>query len=68
MANEELVNEKYGVFRGTGVLTKRNNKWRINQYNLLLPIPNELLIQYSKEIKVFLDNDYLEVYFFGHLV
>jgi len=55
--DEELNNEKYGVFRGTGVLTKQNNKWRINQYNLLLPIPNELLIQYSKEIKEFLDND-----------
>tara|TARA_Y100000739_G_scaffold42941_1_gene32583 strand:+ start:259 stop:723 length:465 start_codon:yes stop_codon:yes gene_type:complete len=55
--DEELKNEKYGVFRGTGVLTKRNNKWRINQYNLLLPIPNDLLIKYSKEIKLFLDND-----------
>ena len=28
-----------------------------DQYNLLLPIPNDLLIQYSKEIKLFLDND-----------
>ena len=55
--DEELKNEKYGVFRGTGVLTKENNVWKINQYNLLLPIPNDLLIKYSKEIKIFLDND-----------
>jgi len=55
--DEELKNEKYGVFRGTGVLTKQNNVWKINQYNLLLPIPNELLIKYSKEIKTFLDDN-----------
>ena len=55
--DEELKNEKYGVFRGTGVLTKENNVWKINQYNLLLPIPNDLLFKYSKEIKIFLDND-----------
>ena len=52
--DEELTNEKYGVFRGTGVLIKKNNKWLISQYNLLLPIPNDLLIEYSKEIINFL--------------
>ena len=55
--DEELNNEKYGVFRGTGVLVKSNNIWKIKQYNLLLPIPNDLLIEYSKEIKLFLKND-----------
>ena len=55
--DERLKNEKYGTFRGTGVLTKKNNEWKINQYNLLLPIPNELLIRYSQEIKSFLEND-----------
>ena len=55
--DEELINEKYGIFRGTGVLSKKNNEWKINQYNLLLPIPNELLIRYSQEIKSFLEND-----------
>ena len=54
--DEELENEKYGIFRGTGVLIKKNNKWLITQYNLLLPIPNELLIDYSKEIKELLNN------------
>ena len=55
--DEELNNEKYGIFRGTGVLVKRNNIWKITQYNLLLPIPNDLLIEYSKEIKLFLRNN-----------
>ena len=48
--DEELSNEKYGVFRGTGVLIRQNDKWLISQYNLLLPIPNNLLKKYSKEI------------------
>ena len=55
--DEELNNEKYGVLRGTGVLVKSNNIWKIKQYNLLLPIPNDLLIEYSKEIKLFLKNE-----------
>ena len=55
--DEELENEKYGIFRGTGVLIKKNDKWLISQYNLLLPIPNDLLIEYSKEIKEFLINN-----------
>ena len=55
--DEELNNDKYGVFRGTGVLVKTEIGWKISQYNLLLPIPNELLIDYSKEIKMFLKND-----------
>jgi len=55
--DEELNNDKYGVFRGTGVLIKTENGWKISQYNLLLPIPNELLIDYSKQIKMFLKND-----------
>ena len=55
--DEEIENKKYGVFRGSGVLVKKNNKWLITQYNLLLPIPNELLIDYSKEIKDFLNKN-----------
>ena len=54
--DEKLENKKYGTFRGTGVLMKINNSWKIKQYNLLLPIPNDLLIKYSKKIKKYLDN------------
>ena len=55
--NIYLNNDKYGVFRGTGVLIKTNEGWKISQYNLLLPIPNNLLIDYSKEIKLFLNKE-----------
>ncbi len=40
--DERLVNEKYGECRGTGVLLLRTDGWRIVQYNLTIPIPNDL--------------------------
>ena len=49
--DEILINKNYGNFRGTGALKIVNNSWKITQYNLLLPIPNDLLKKYSKEIK-----------------
>ena len=55
--DEELSNEKYGVFRGTGVLIKKEDRWLITQYNLLLPIPNDLLKDYSEEIINFLNKN-----------
>ena len=49
---DELVeNKSYGEFRGTGVLVIEKNKWKISQYNLLLPIPNDYLQKYANEIK-----------------
>jgi|TARA_B110000914_G_C15306464_1_gene373563 hypothetical protein len=55
--DEILINEKYGKFRGTGVLSKVNDNWKIDQYNLLLPIPNDLLLKYTKEVKEYLINN-----------
>ena len=49
--DEVLISEKYGDFRGTGVLKIENKKWKVVQYNLLLPIPNHLLKKYALEIK-----------------
>lgn len=40
--DEALDNEKYGECRGTGVLRRVDGTWRIVQYNLTLPIPNEI--------------------------
>lgn len=40
--DERLSNEKYGVCRGTGALRKIGGKWRIVQYNLSIPIPNDI--------------------------
>jgi len=55
--DEILINEKYGKFRGTGVLSKVDSMWKIDQYNLLLPIPNDLLLKYTKEVKEHLKNN-----------
>ena len=40
--DERLQNDSYGETRGTGVLLKGPAGWRVVQYNLSLPIPNEL--------------------------
>ena len=49
--DELIENESYGVFRGTGVLILENSEWKVSQYNLLLPIPNDYLQKYANEIK-----------------
>ena len=54
--DEIVINEKYGKFRGTGVLSKVDGMWKIDQYNLLFPIPNDLLLKYTKEVKEYLKN------------
>lgn len=58
--DEILINEKYGKFRGTGVLSKVDGKWKIDQYNLLFPIPNDLLLKYTKEVKEYLKNNQIK--------
>ncbi len=40
--DESLTNENLGLTRGTGVLVKSGDKWLITQYNLTIPVPNEL--------------------------
>ncbi len=51
--DEILISKKYGEFRGTGALKIVGTEWKIAQYNLLLPIPNDLMKKYAAEIKVF---------------
>ena len=41
--DEALSNDNYGQTRGSGVLRKVDQKWKICQYNLSVPIPNEKL-------------------------
>ena len=58
--DEIVVNESYGAMRGTGVLIYEKNEWKISQYNLLLPIPNEYLQKYAKEIKKYYEKGNIE--------
>ena len=39
--DEDLVTEKLGPARGSGVLTRRNGAWKIAQYNLSTVVPND---------------------------
>jgi pimeloyl-ACP methyl ester carboxylesterase len=49
--DERLDNAKYGEVRGTGVLRRFDDTWRIVQYNLALPVPNELMESFVDRIR-----------------
>jgi len=49
--DEALFNEKYGECRGTGVLVRLGGRWRIAQYNLTIPIPNEIALDVVEMIR-----------------
>ena len=40
--DETVGNDHYGACRGSGVLRREGDTWRIAQYNLTIPIPDEL--------------------------
>jgi len=46
--DERLQNEKYGEVRGSGVLVFERERWRIAQYKLAFPVPNELSSAFLK--------------------
>lgn len=41
--DEDLETPNLGPCRGSGVLTRDRERWLIRQYNLSVPIPNELM-------------------------
>ncbi|RZA26690.1 MAG: protein with SnoaL 3 domain, NTF 2 superfamily [Proteobacteria bacterium] len=51
--DENLENPKYGTARGTGVLNLQNSEWKISQYHLAFPIPNDLAGSFTDIIKSF---------------
>jgi ketosteroid isomerase-like protein len=51
--DELLDSQSYGTSRGTGVLTLNNGSWKISQYALTFPIPNDLAKGMTTEIKAF---------------
>jgi hypothetical protein len=50
--DELLDTEKMGVCRGSGVLIRAGQSWKIAQYNLSIPIPNALAGNIVKQIAV----------------
>lgn len=51
--DEMLWNEWYGTCRGTGVLVLTDGGWRIAQYHLTFPVPNDLSAEITSRIKEF---------------
>lgn len=48
--DERLHNASYGETRGTGVLIKGDSGWKVVQYNLTIPIPNDLAGAFAAQI------------------
>ena len=51
--DEVLANSGYGECRGTGVLVKRGERWVLRQYDLTIPIPNDLAGGVTQRIRAF---------------
>jgi ketosteroid isomerase-like protein len=48
--DETVDNEHFGACRGSGVLRK-DGEWRIAQYNLTIPVPDELVPELVSKIR-----------------
>ena len=51
--DEVLDNEKYGTSQGSGLLVRTQGGWRIAQYHLTFPMPNDLAKDFTAKIKAF---------------
>jgi SnoaL-like domain len=49
--DEELDTPNLGPARGTGVLALEGKEWKVAQYNLSVPIPNEIFDKVKKQIE-----------------
>ncbi len=48
---ETLANDKLGACRGSGTLVRTDDGWRIAQYNLSVPVPNDLMLLFVEMIR-----------------
>ena len=49
--DERLHNDGLGATRGSGVLVRRDGVWKVVQYNLTIPVPNELAVEVVERIR-----------------
>jgi ketosteroid isomerase-like protein len=49
--DELLDNDNYGECRGSGVLELIDGEWLISQYNLTIPVPNEMAAEMAEQIR-----------------
>ena len=49
--DELLQNEKLGQCRGSGILVKQQGRWKVAQYNLSVPVPNDIVVDVAQRIR-----------------
>jgi len=49
--DERLLNESLGETRGSGVVVREDGAWRVAQYNLTIPVPNEIAAEVVARIR-----------------
>lgn len=49
--DERLMNASLGETRGSGVLLREGGRWKVAQYNLTIPIPNEMAGDVARRIR-----------------
>ena len=49
--DEALENAQLGHCRGSGVLVRAGSGWKVAQYNLSVPVPNELVLSVVEQIQ-----------------
>jgi phosphohistidine phosphatase SixA len=49
--DEALDNASYGECRGSGVLHRRDGRWVVRQYNLTIPVPNDLAPGLARRVR-----------------
>ena len=49
--HERLENARLGETRGTGVLVREDDTWKVAQYHLTIPVPNELASEVAARIR-----------------
>ncbi|MFN3243784.1 MAG: nuclear transport factor 2 family protein [Planctomycetota bacterium] len=49
--SEALDNAGYGECRGSGVMVLRDGSWVLRQYNLTVPVPNDLMADVARQIR-----------------
>lgn len=53
--DERLTNSSLGETRGSGVLLREGDRWKVAQYNLTIPIPNEMAGDVARRIREIAD-------------
>ena len=49
--DETVENRHFGACRGSGVLRLEGGEWRVAQYNLTIPVPDELVPELVEKIR-----------------